>query len=80
MKKHTVKDNVEYVKKIVLLIDLHKDANASSSNSFELLILAVIFWHMYGKTSKKNQVTAYFTETSGIAERERMSFNILSLL
>lgn len=35
---------------------------------------------MNGKTSEKAQVTAYFTETSGIAERERMSFNILSLL
>lgn len=42
--------------------------NVSSSISFELLNLAVILRHLYGKTSEKTQVAAYFTETSGIAE------------
>lgn len=80
LKLYTVKDNVQYVKKIVPLIVLHRDANVSSSISFELLNLAVILRHLCGKTSEKTQVAAYFTEISGIAEWERMSFNIFSLL
>lgn len=58
---------------------MHTDANVSSSVSFESLNFAVIFPHWYGTTSEKIQVTAYFTETSGIAECKRLICYILSL-
>lgn len=58
---------------------MHTDANVSSSISFESLNFAVIFPHWYGTTSEKIQVTAYFTETSGIAECKRLICYILSL-
>lgn len=57
---------------------MHRDANVSSSISFDLLNSAVIFPHWYGKTSEKTQVAAYLTETSGIAECKIMTFHILS--
>lgn len=67
------------MKKIVPLIVMHRDANVSSSISFESLNFAVIFPQWYGTISEKNQVTAYFTDTSGIAECKRLKFYILSL-
>lgn len=57
---------------------MHRDANVSSSISFESLNFAVIFPHWYGKTPENSQVTAYFTETSGIAECKRPKFYIFN--
>lgn len=66
------------MKKTVPLIVLQTDANVSSSISLESLNFAVIFPHWYGTTSENSQVTAYFTETSGIAKCKRPKFYIFN--
>lgn len=68
------------MKKIVPLIVMHTDANVSSSNSFESLNFAVIFPQRYGTISEKNQVTAYFTDTSGIAECKKTEILHIKLI
>lgn len=56
------------------MIVLHKDANASSSFSFELLNLAVIFRHWYGKSSQNTQVTAYLQKPQELLNEKEWVF------